>query len=192
MVAVKFSNEVQMSLHHNIKMTPTISIALLMLLTPWAVALKPVAQKPTHKAQPHSAIATQATDKNAQKTKRERDPAIAQIIKDVSPQRIQQTIEKLVSFGTRHTLSVNNPGAATSGQGIVAARNWIKSEFERYSSECNGCLEVKTDTFTEQPKNRVPVPTELQNVYAILRGTDPQQAKRVYLVTGHYDSRNSD
>jgi len=197
MVAVKFSNEVQMSLHHNIKMTPTISIALLMLLTPWAVALKPVAlkpvaQKPAHKAQPHSAIAAQATDKNAQKDKRERDPAIAQIIKDVSPQRIQQTIEKLVSFGTRHTLSVNNPGAATSGQGIVAARNWIKSEFERYSSECNGCLEVKTDTFTEQPKNRVPVPTELQNVYAILRGTDPQQAKRVYLVTGHYDSRNSD
>src|SRR5205807_430333 len=89
------------------------------------------------------------------------------------------------------TLSVNNPGAATSPQGIVAARNWIKSEFERISSECNGCLEVKTDTFIEQPKNRIPVPTEIQNVYAILKGTDPAQAKRIYLVTGHYDSRNS-
>src|SRR5262249_35829809 len=113
-------------------------------------------------------------------------------IKDVSAQRIQQTIEKLVSFGTRSTLSSNNPDAATSSQGIVAARNWIKSEFERISSECNGCLEVKTDTFVEEPKNRIPVKTEIQNVYAILKGTDPEQAKRIYLVTGHYDSRNSD
>src|ERR1700744_2608749 len=117
------------------------------------------------------------------------------MIKDVSPQRVQQTIEKLVSFGTRSTLSVNNPDAATSAQGIVAARNWIKSEFERISSECNGCLEVKTDTFVEQskgPKDRIKEPTELQNVYAILKGTGPEQARRIYLVTGHYDSRNSD
>jgi hypothetical protein len=110
----------------------------------------------------------------------------------VSAQQVQQTIDKLVSFGTRHTLSVNNPNAATSVQGIVAARNWIKSEFERYSAECGGCLEVKTDTFVLQPKARIPQATELQNVYAILRGTDPAQAKRIYLVTGHYDSRNKE
>jgi hypothetical protein len=187
MVVVKFSNEVKMSLSHRTTMAPVFPIALLMLVSSWAVA-----QKPTYKAQPHSATMTQTAAKNAPKTKPEQDPVIAQIIKDVSPQRIQQSIEKLVSFGTRHTLSVNNPDAATSSQGIVAARNWIKSEFERYSSECNGCLEVKTDTFVEQPRNRIPVPTELQNVYAILRGTDPQQVKRIYLVTGHYDSRNSD
>lgn len=118
------------------------------------------------------------------------DPVIGGIIAEVSPAQVQQTIAKLVSFGTRATLSVNNPDAAASGQGIVAARNWIKSEFERYSADCGGCLEVKTDTFLQQPGNRVPQPTELQNVYAILRGTDPVQAKRVYLVTGHYDSRN--
>jgi len=146
-----------------------------------AVALKPQAKsrKPAPK------------EKAAPKPKRERDPAITQIIKEVSPQRVQQTDEKLVSFGTRSTLSVNNPGAATSAQGIVAARNWIKSEFERISAECNGCLEVKTDTFVEQPRNRIPVPTEIQNVYAILKGSDPAQTKRIYLVTGHYDSRNS-
>src|SRR5262249_46752996 len=103
-----------------------------------------------------------------------------------------QTIAKLVSFGTRHTLSVNNSNAASSAQGIVAARNWIKSEFERYSTECGGCLEIKTDTFVVQPKARIPQPAELQNVYAILRGADPVQAKRIYLVTGHYDSRNKD
>jgi hypothetical protein len=163
-----------------------VSIALLMLAAPFAVAQK-------HKPKTRAA-ASEPAEKSSATPKRDRDPAIIQIIKDVSPQRAQQTDEKLVSFGTRSTLSVNNPGAATSPQGIVAARNWIKSEFERISSECNGCLEVKTDTFIEQPKgpkDRIKQPTEIQNVYAILKGTDPAQAKRIYLVTGHYDSRNS-
>jgi hypothetical protein len=124
-----------------------------------------------------------------------KDETIIHIIHDVSPQQLQATDEKLVSFGNRSTLSVNNPGAATADKGIVAARNWIKSEFERYSAACGGCLEVKTDTFIEQPKgprDRILQPTEIQNVYAVLRGTDPAQAKRIFLVTGHYDSRNSD
>ncbi|HJX85097.1 MAG TPA: M28 family peptidase, partial [Candidatus Angelobacter sp.] len=123
------------------------------------------------------------------------DPTIVQIMREVSPQHVQQTIVKLAGFYTRHTLSVNNPDAATSERGAIAARTWIKSEFERYSAACGGCLEVKTDTFTEQPtgaRSRIPVPTELQNVYAILHGTDPEQTKRIYLVTGHYDSRNTD
>src|SRR5689334_4836777 len=164
-----------------------VSIALLMLATPFAVAQK-------HKPKTRAA-ASDPAEKPSATAKRDRDPAIVQIIKDVSPQRIQQTDEKLVSFGTRSTLSVNNPGAANSPQGIVAARNWIKSEFERISSDCNGCLEVKTDTFIEQskgPRDRIKEPTEIQNVYAILKGADPAQAKRIYLVTGHYDSRNTD
>ena len=163
-----------------------ISIALLMLAAPFAVAQK-------HKPKTRAA-ASEPAEKPSAPPKRDRDPAIVQIIKDVSPQHAQQTDEKLVSFSTRSTLSVNNPGAATATQGIVAARNWIKSEFERISSDCNGCLEVKTDTFIEQPKSpndRIKQPTEIQNVYAILKGTDPAQAKRIYLVTGHYDSRNS-
>ena len=163
-----------------------VSIALLMLAAPFSVAQK-------HKPKTRSA-ASEPAEKSSALPKRDRDPAIIQIIKDVSPQHAQQIDEKLVSFGTRSTLSVNNPGAATATQGIVAARNWIKSEFERISSDCNGCLEVKTDTFIEQPKgpnDRIKQPTEIQNVYAILKGTDPAQAKRIYLVTGHYDSRNS-
>jgi hypothetical protein len=165
-------------------MALNVSIALLMLTAPYAVAQKNASKKTGSAAAP--------ANKTPSRAKLERDPAITQIIKDVSPQRVQQTIEKLVTFGTRHTLSVNNPDAATSSQGIVAARNWIKSEFERISSECNRCLEVKTDTFVEQPRNRIPAATEIQNVYAILKGTDPAQSKRIYLVTGHYDSRNSD
>jgi peptidase M28-like protein len=170
------------------KMAFTVSIALLMLAASFAVAQK-------NNSKTRAAAASGPAPKSSARTRADRDPAIVQIIKDVSPQRIQQTDEKLVSFGTRNTLSVNNPGAATSPQGIVAARNWIKSEFERISSDCNGCLEVKTDTFIEQPKgprDRITQPTEIQNVYAILKGADPVQAKRIYLVTGHYDSRRSD
>ena len=85
-----------------------------------------------------------------------------------------------------------DPAPIAAGRGIGAAREWIKSEFERYSQACGGCLEVKTDSFLEGPADRIPQPTEIVNVYAILPGTDPENAKRIYLVSGHYDSRNSD
>jgi hypothetical protein len=120
------------------------------------------------------------------------DPKIAAALKDVSSARIQVNIEKLVSFGTRSTLSAQDGEAVASGRGIGAAREWIKSEFERYSRDCGGCLEVKTDSFTEAPAKRIPSPTQITNVYATLKGTDPERAKDIVLVTGHYDSRNSD
>jgi Peptidase family M28 len=120
------------------------------------------------------------------------DPQIAAALKQVSAQRIQANIEKLVSFQTRLTLSAQDPESIKAGHGIGAAREWIKSEFERYSQDCGGCLEVKTDSFTESPADRIPQPTVITNVYAVLKGTDPESSKRIVLVTGHYDSRNSD
>ena len=120
------------------------------------------------------------------------DPQIVAALKEVSAERIQATIQKLVSFGTRLTLSAQDPASIESGHGIGAAREWIKAEFNRYSQQCGGCLEVKTDSFTEQPADRIPKPTVITNVYAVLKGTDPQSASRIVLVTGHYDSRNSD
>ena len=120
------------------------------------------------------------------------DSQIAEAIRQVSADRIRQTIEKLVSFRNRSTISAQDETSIKAGKGIGAAREWIKAEFERYSKECGGCLEVKTDSFTEQPSERIPKPTAITNVYAVLRGTDAQQAKRIVLVTGHYDSRNSD
>jgi len=120
------------------------------------------------------------------------DTHIAEAIRQVSADRIRQTIETLVSFQNRSTISAQDEASIKAGKGIGAAREWIKAEFERYSKECGGCLEVETDTFTEQPSERIPKPTEIANVYAVLRGTDAQQANRIVLVTGHYDSRNSD
>jgi len=120
------------------------------------------------------------------------DPQIVAAWRQVSAQRVQANVEKLASFGTRLTLSAQDARAIAGGRGIGAAREWIKSEFERYSQDCGGCLEVKTDTFTEGPADRIPRPTQISNVYAVLRGSDPENAKRIVLVTGHYDSRNSD
>jgi hypothetical protein len=120
------------------------------------------------------------------------DPQIAAALKQISAEHIQADIEKLVSFGTRSTLSAQDDASLKAGRGIGAAREWIKSEFERYSKDCGGCLEVKTDSFTEQPMERIPSPTQITNVYAVLKGADAVGAKRIVLVTGHYDSRNSD
>ena len=120
------------------------------------------------------------------------DSKIAAALKEISAEHVKANIEKLVSFKTRLTLSAQDPASIAAGHGVGAAREWIKSEFERYSKDCGGCLEVRTDSFVEQPADRIPQPTTITNVYAVLKGTDPESAKRIVLVTGHYDSRNSD
>ncbi len=120
------------------------------------------------------------------------DGRISTALQQVSAERIRANIEKLASFGTRLTLSAQDPTAIAAGRGIGAAREWIKSEFERYAKDCGGCLEVKTDSFIEPAGDRIPQPTEITNVYGVLKGMDAENAKRIVLVTGHYDSRPSD
>ncbi|WP_353064251.1 M28 family metallopeptidase [Tunturibacter psychrotolerans] len=122
------------------------------------------------------------------------DPAIAAALAQVSPDHIKATITKLVSFNNRNTLSSMDTDLSPN-TGVNAAADWIESEFKSIASACNNCLEVKRDTFTEAastaPNARITRPTKISNVYAVLRGTDPAQAARMVLVTGHYDSRNS-
>jgi hypothetical protein len=111
-----------------------------------------------------------------------RDPDIAKMVKEVSAVRIETTIRKLVSFGTRNTLS----SQTDPNRGIGAARDWIFGEFEKISKNCGGCLNVEKQTFTQPKANRVPQPVEITNIVATLKGTtDPD---RVYVVSGHYDS----
>src|SRR5207248_4359998 len=120
------------------------------------------------------------------------DPRILAAVRQVAPQHVRATVEKLVSFVNRSTLSASNEKLTAQGLGVVNAAKWIESEFQRYAKDCGGCLEVKTDTFIQQPEERIKEPTQITNVYAVLRGSDPESARRIYLVTGHYDSRNSD
>ena len=112
-------------------------------------------------------------------------PIIHQMVRDVSADRIENDIRKLVSFGTRHTLS----DTKSQTQGIGAARRWIFSEFEKVSASCGGCLEVMyvSDIVTG---NRIPEPTEVVSVIAIQRGEhDPN---RYVSMSGDIDSRISD
>ncbi|RUO33378.1 M28 family metallopeptidase [Aliidiomarina soli] len=103
-----------------------------------------------------------------------------------SAERIEQDIETLVSFGTRHTLSETE----SDTQGIGAARRWIFEEFERISEACGGCLEVyySRDVISDTP--RIEDPAEVVSVVAIQRGTtDPD---RYVMMSGDIDSRASD
>ena len=113
---------------------------------------------------------------------------IDKIVSEISPARIQATIAKLVSFGTRHTLS----DTVSETRGIGAARRWIKSELERCGAASGGRLQVAFDTFTQPAGARMTQPAELMNVVATLPGTQAQSRERMYVVSGHYDSRNSD
>ena len=123
------------------------------------------------------------------------DPKIAAVLNQISATQIRKTIEALVGFKNRSTVSSVDTDLPPD-QGVRAAADWIEKRFVEYSADCGGCLEVKRDTFTEPPQTgphpRITQPTPITNVYAILRGSDPEQAKRMYLVTGHYDSRNTD
>lgn len=128
----------------------------------------------------------------AQSTPAYVDPEIQAALNEISPGQVQSDIEKLVGFQTRATISAQDAASIAGGRGIGAAREWIKGELERYSRECTGCLGVETDGFTQPTSERVPSPVEITNIYAVLKGTNSEDAKRIVLVTGHYDSRNSD
>ena len=108
------------------------------------------------------------------------------IAADVSAERIEQDIRKLVGFGTRHTLS----DTKSDTRGIGAARRWIKQEFEKISAACGNCLEVYYQSATISGEKRIPDATEVVSVIAIQRGiTDPG---RYVIMSGDIDSRVSD
>jgi hypothetical protein len=76
--------------------------------------------------------------------------------------------------------------------GIGAARRWIKAELERCNAQAGGRLQVAFESHVEPVSARISRPTELVNVVATLPGTQPASAGRMYVVSGHYDSRASD
>src|SRR5258708_3075747 len=113
-----------------------------------------------------------------------RNPQISKIVAEIDPRNIENTIRKLVSFGTRNTLSdQNNPN-----RGIGAARDWLFAEFQRGAVASGGRMTVEKQTFEQRKGGRVPQATMLTNIVATLKGTQPESANRVYVVSGHYDS----
>lgn len=123
------------------------------------------------------------------------DTQVQAVLRGVSPDKIQDDITTLVAFKNRSTLSSMTQNLPP-GTGATAAADWLFTQYSAISQSCGGCLEVKRDTYTELPGtgnygSRIPIPTTITNVYAVLKGTDASQGTRTVLVTGHYDSRNS-
>jgi hypothetical protein len=113
-----------------------------------------------------------------------RNAKIARIVSEIDARNIENTIRKLVSFGTRNTLS----DQSDPNRGIGAARDWLYREFLKAVQQSGGRMTVEKQTF-EQPKAiRVPQPTMLTNIVATLKGTQTESNNRVYVVSGHYDS----
>ncbi|AXK33443.1 M20/M25/M40 family metallo-hydrolase [Streptomyces armeniacus] len=108
------------------------------------------------------------------------------LLKEIDPARIEATVRKLASFGTRHTLSAQDDPE----RGIGAARDWILAQLRRYAAASGGRMTAELQSYVQEPAERIPEPTRITNVLATLRGTTAPG--RVYVVSGHYDSRASD
>lgn len=112
------------------------------------------------------------------------NPQIARIVREIDARSIERSVRKLVSFGTRNTLSSQSDPV----RGIGAARDWLFEEFSKAAAQSDGRMIVEKQTF-EQPKvARIAAPTMITNVVATLKGSSPESASRTYVVSGHYDS----
>ncbi len=123
-----------------------------------------------------------------------RPPATAQpptrelraLLREIDPDRIEATVRRLVSFGTRHTLSAQDDPA----RGIGAARDWLLAELRSYAEASDGRMTAELQSYVQEPGPRIPTATRITNVVATLRGSVTPE--RIYVVSGHYDSRVTD
>ncbi|UHO39273.1 M28 family metallopeptidase [Chryseobacterium capnotolerans] len=118
----------------------------------------------------------------------QQDPEIINYVSQVSTDSLKSHINSLVSFGTRHTMS----STTDPKRGIGAARKWVLKKFSDYSKNAGDRMEVFLQSQTIQPDGkRIDRPTDLGNAIAIIHGTNPND-KRVFMMSGHLDSRVSD
>jgi hypothetical protein len=114
------------------------------------------------------------------------DPALVALLSQIDPNRIQSTINTLVGFGTRHTLSSQTDPV----RGIGAATAWVFQQMQGFAAASNGNMTVQKQSFVQPPSSRIPTPTTITNVIATLQGT--ASPERFYVITGHLDSRVTD
>ena len=113
-----------------------------------------------------------------------RNRTISNIVREIDARNIEASIRKLVSFGTRNTLSEQNDPK----RGIGAARDWLYAEFQKVAETSKGRMTVEKQAYEQQKAQRVPQPTIITNGVATLRGSQPESIDRIYVVSGHYDS----
>ncbi|SDY94435.1 Peptidase family M28 [Micromonospora pattaloongensis] len=114
------------------------------------------------------------------------DRALRELLAEIDQRRIEATVRRLAAFGTRHTLSSQDDPQ----RGIGAARDWIHAQLTQYAAASGGRMTVELQSYVQEPASRIPTPTRITNVVATLRGESSPD--RVYVVSGHYDSRATD
>src|ERR1039458_4751332 len=109
------------------------------------------------------------------------NPQVVKVMNQVSEDRIKAIIEKLVSFGTRNTMS----DATDPAHGVGAARQWILEQLQSYSPK----LQVRFDKYrVKKQGQRIFKDVDLYNVIAVLPGKTTAETQ--IWITGHYDSLN--
>src|SRR5258705_3307856 len=131
-----------------------------------------------------SANKSQRASRSQISPSRNRNRTIANIVREIDARNMERTIRKLVSFGTRNTLSEQNDPK----RGIGAARDWLYSEFLKTAEASGGRMTVEKQTYEQAKAARVPQPTMVTNIVATLKGIQPESMDRLYVVSGHYDS----
>jgi peptidase M28-like protein len=114
------------------------------------------------------------------------DQTLRDLLQDIDQDRMQAIVEQLASFGTRHTLSSQTDPV----RGIGAARDWIFARMQEFAAPSGGKMTVQLQSFVQPAGPRIPVPTVITNVIATLYGDVTPE--RVYVISGHYDSRCTD
>src|ERR1044071_4029023 len=117
-----------------------------------------------------------------------RNRTTANVVREIDARNIEATIRKLVSFGTRNTLSEQNDPK----RGIGAARDWLYSEFQKAAEASQGRMTVEKQSFEQQKAARVPQPTMLTNIVATLKGSQPEATDRIYVVSGRSEENTSE
>jgi hypothetical protein len=115
------------------------------------------------------------------------DPTIAAIVAKVSAEHLKTDDTRLVAFGTRNTFS----GSQGNKRGVFAARSWIGDQFREIAQASHGRMTVAYDSYVQKADGkRITRDVEISSVIATLKGDEP--GGRTYVMSSHYDSRNSD
>ena len=155
-----------------VRQTITLLSALILIVLTTSSSVKAQAVKPSRTAR---VAASYPASRNRE---------IPRLIREINPRNVERTIRKLVSFGTRSTLSIQDD----PNRGIGAARDFLYQEFLKIAEKSGGRMSVEKQSFLQEKAARIPTPTVITNVVATLKGTQSQAEQRVYVVSGHYDS----
>src|ERR1700735_1702590 len=133
-----------------------------------------------------TAASAAATGEGAPAAHRGFDPDLRKVLSEIDPARIRAIIEKLASFGTRHTAS----SQTDPNRGIGAAISWVFDQMTAIAGTSSGNMTLKKQMSSQPGSSSIPVPSSITNVIATLKGT--ASPERFYVMTGHLDSRVTD